>query len=73
MVAVSESEIRVMSDDTRSELVLPIREDFEFGYGDMRHHPQHADEFDKILIVFFPFKDNAHKADIIVFTEIVER
>lgn len=71
MAIVSTSELRLISDDKSSELVLPLREDLEFEYGDMRQHPQHVEEFDKMLIVFFQYLGDPAQADMIVFVEII--
>ena len=72
MVGASDAEIRLMADDTWAELVLPLREDFAFGYADMRDAPEEADLFVRGIMIFFPYEGDPEQADRIVLAELVE-
>jgi hypothetical protein len=71
-VAASGTEFRLMSDDTWTELTLPLRAGFRFGYTDMRDSPEHSSQFDNLLVVFFPYHGDPDQADKIVLYEIKE-
>lgn len=45
-------EVRLISDDTFSELVLPLPDDLTFGYGDTRKVPENMATYDSILVVW---------------------
>ena len=68
--AVSDAELSLLSDDRWTELVLPLREDFTFGYGDMRTFPREGETFERILIAFFPYDGDPADSDHIAFAEL---
>ena len=72
MVGASDAEIRLMADDTWAELVFPLRDDFAFGYADMRDAPEEADLFVRGIMIFFPYEGDPEQADRIVLAELVE-
>lgn len=66
-VEASETRFRLMSDDTETELVLPIRAGFTFGYTDMRDGPpEDTAKYDGLMVVFLPYVDDPGDADRIV-------
>jgi len=66
--AVTDSEIKLLSDDTASELALRLPEGLEFGYGEPRGFPEEAAFFRSALLVLFPGEG---ERDFISFTEII--
>jgi hypothetical protein len=72
--AMSELEIKIVSDDRsddrRSEIVLRVSDDLEFGYGDPRTFPEDAARYESILVVFFGPIPQTGDADMIAFSEI---
>jgi hypothetical protein len=66
---VSDTQIALLSDDSRSALVLPLRKDFSFGYGDTRLCQTETSEFVRMLVLFFPNRNGATAADAVVFAE----
>ena len=71
VVAVTDAEVRLLDSD-RGELVLPLRADFTFEYGDMRAFPELAEKYLRGFVVLFPFADNPGDADLIVFAELAD-
>lgn len=69
---VSDTQIALLSDDNRSQMVLPLRKDFSFGYGDARLCPTATHEFVRILVLFFPSAGGPATADAVVFAETME-
>jgi hypothetical protein len=69
---VSDTRLRFMSDDRWSELDLPLRDDFTFGYTDMRDFPEEGKEFEHLVVIFFPYEDDPDDAERIVITELKE-
>jgi hypothetical protein len=69
---VSDTQIALVSDDTRSALVLPLRKDFSFGYGDTRLCATETTEFVRMLVLFFPSRGGAAPADAVVLAETTE-
>jgi hypothetical protein len=71
VVAVSDTEVRFLDED-RGELVLPLRADFTFSYGDMRAFPRFANKYRRGFVVLFPFEGDSGDADTILFAELAE-
>jgi hypothetical protein len=69
---VSDAQIALRSDDGRSALVLPLRKDFSFGYGDARICPTETNEFVRILVLFFPSPGGPSTANAVVFAETAD-
>jgi hypothetical protein len=69
---VSETQIALLSDDSRSALVLPLRKDLSFGYGDARLSRTETTEFVRMLVLFFPSPGGPATADAVVFAETME-
>jgi hypothetical protein len=69
VLEASDSRLHVVSDDTWTEFVLPLREDFEFAYGDLRDFPVEGEMFARILIAFFPPVGDPAESDHIAFAE----
>lgn len=72
VVGASESQLHVLAEDKWTELVLSIRDDLEFAYGDMRDFPDEAEKFERGIIVFFPYDGDPADSDHIVLAEIKE-
>lgn len=64
-------ELRLISDDARSELMLRLRSDFIFGYTDTREPP--SEKYVRVVTVFYPYDEDPADANMIVFAEIAER
>lgn len=64
---VSDSEIKLWSDDTFSELVLRVTPDLLFEYDDPRRFPEDAEVFSRGVEVLFP-----PSTDSIKFLELIE-
>ncbi len=71
IVSLSDDRLQVLSDDSFSELVLPLRAGLSFGYGEPRSEPETL-EFSGALIVFMAELPPAGDVDTICFLEIVE-
>jgi hypothetical protein len=69
---VSEGHLALLSDDTGSELIVPLRQDFTFGYGDARLCRSRTSEFVRMLVLFFPSPGGPATADAMVFAETTE-
>lgn len=69
LAGFSAGEVRLLSDDTSSELALRLGPSLDFLYGDMSSVDR-ADKFEGALIVVFRLGDEG-PADVISFTEIV--
>lgn len=54
MVRASESELAILSDDTFSELVVPLKPDLYFGYEEPRGRFERDIPVECGLLVFFP-------------------
>lgn len=52
IMAVSDEHLHILSDDTFSELELPLRANLEFGYGEPLDFPDEAAEFESGLVIF---------------------
>jgi hypothetical protein len=65
-------DVRLMADDSLSELVVQLSNDLEFGYGDMRDHPEEGLSYEQGLVVFFGPVPTSGDADTIAFVEIKE-
>lgn len=72
ITCAEEAELRFMSDDSNSELVLPVPPDAEFRYLDMRDYPEEAKEFVRMVVMFFPYDNDPGAADQLVFAEVIE-
>jgi hypothetical protein len=53
MLSVNDEELRMLSDDTHSELVLRFTPEMEFGFGDSRNAPESEKKYESCVIVFF--------------------
>ena len=67
---VEPSRLRLMSDDTTSELALNLEPWLQFGYGDTRGL-EAADEFEGILVIFFRMGEGAEPSDRISLSEVI--
>jgi|ERR1017187_299063 hypothetical protein len=69
---ISSGNLKLWSDDTKSELALRIEPWMEFGYGDACG-VEGPDRFEGLLMVFFRVGVEGEEADFISFTEVVEQ
>jgi hypothetical protein len=53
MLSVNDDELRMLSADTHSELVLRLTAEMEFGFGDFRNAPESEKQYESCVIVFF--------------------
>lgn len=60
--------VKLLSDDTFSEMALPLSPDMEFAYGEPRDFPEDARIYESVLVLRLPGTD-----DRIAFTVITER
>jgi hypothetical protein len=67
---ISESNLRLWSDDTTSELVVRILPQMEFGYGDAAG-VRGPDRFEGLLVIFFRLGREGEEADFICLTEVL--
>ena len=67
---LSDDEIKVTSDDKKSELALALRPWMSFGYGDPRNFPEEALEYESTLLVFFEEPPEKGEPDKIAFLEL---
>jgi hypothetical protein len=72
LTEASDSRLRSLSDDRWSEADLPLRKDFTFGYTDMRDFPKESEEFEHLIVIFFPYIGDPESAERIVITELKE-
>jgi hypothetical protein len=63
----TESEVRLMSLDTRSEVVVQFKSDMEFGYDDNRVIEGVEKKFESCLVVFVPPIADGETQDTIAF------
>ena len=70
IVSVSENQVKLLSDDAFSELVLPLASDLGFGFGDPRRFPEEAEVFESGLVVFFARARPEDDFDTISFLEL---
>jgi hypothetical protein len=70
MVSFDRRELRLISDDTRSELALRIAPWMEFGFGDASPATG-PDRFENLLCIFFRLGEEGEEADLIALGEIV--
>lgn len=68
VVFVDSGMVRLLSDDTFSEMALPLSPDMEFAYGEPREFPEDARVFESTLALRIAGTDNR-----IAFTVITER
>jgi len=54
ILGLTDKEFRLVSDDTFSELAVPLSAALEFGYGDPRDFPEDCPVFEGGLVIFFP-------------------
>lgn len=65
--------IRLLSDDTFSEVTLPLRDDLTFAVGDFRAAaPDEADSYDMFLTIFIPTLRSPTNPDSIVLIQVRE-
>jgi hypothetical protein len=69
---VSDGYVALLSDDNGSELIVPLRPDFSFGYGDARLCQTQTADFVRMLVLFFPSPGGPATADAVVFAETPE-
>ena len=69
-MAVSDEALHILSDDTFSELSLPLRADLKFGYGEPRDFPDEAAEFESALVIFLTFPLPTHEPDTITLLKV---
>ena len=65
IMAVSDERLHILSDDTFTELELPLRASFAFGYGEPRDFPDEAAEFESTLVIFLTFPLPTREPDTI--------
>jgi hypothetical protein len=53
ILSINDQELRILSDDTFSELTLSFTPEMEFGYGDSRHTSENERQYESCLVVFF--------------------
>jgi len=53
IVKVDDGELRVMSDDMRSELIIKLSPELDFHYADSRHVTGVAKQYDSCVVMFF--------------------
>jgi len=70
IVSLTDDRVQVLSDDLVSELVLPLKAELNFGYGEPRSEPDNLD-FSGALIVFMAELSPTGDVDTICFLEIV--
>jgi hypothetical protein len=66
------SELRFMSDDRWSELVLRLPDGGIFRYLDIRDYSTRQHEFEHLIALFFPYITDPDESDQIFFTEVKE-
>jgi len=70
IASLSEMELRLVSDDKRSEFALLIGPDLEFGYGEPRPPIPGEEPTECALIVFLPTWKSPQDHECIVFMEL---
>lgn len=70
VTGATDTELRLMADNRRSELTLRLRDDFTFAYNDMREPP--SNKYVRMIVVFYPYIGDPADADIIVLGEMIE-
>lgn len=70
LTSVSDEELRFLSDDRTAEFVVRLREDYTFGYVDMRFQSQPHDGLVQSLVLLFPYSGDPKQADTIGFAEV---
>jgi hypothetical protein len=53
ILSINDQELRILSDDTLSELTLSFTPEMEFGYGDSRRTSENEKQYESCLVVFF--------------------
>jgi hypothetical protein len=69
VIDVSDDKVRLLSDDSFSEVVLPLSAELDFEYADSRDFPEEVAVFKRGLVVFFP---GPRKPDKVLFLEVIE-
>lgn len=70
VVFVADDEIKLLSDDSFSEMALRLSTDCAFTYGEPRGFPEEVERFASSLVVSLA---GDGEPDFIAFTEIIER
>jgi hypothetical protein len=71
VIALTADRLQLLSDDTFSEFVLPLRVDLNFGYGESRSEPENL-EFAGGLVIFMSELPRTGDVNTICLIEIVE-
>ena len=53
VTAINDSELRLASDDGKSELVVPLDTNLQFGYADSRDAPPEEKQYGDCILIFF--------------------
>ena len=51
--SISDQELKILSDDRASELVVRFAPEMEFGYGDFRNAPPTEKQYESCVVIFF--------------------
>jgi hypothetical protein len=70
LLAVENDEIKLISDDSESELTLRLTPEMEFGYGDSRQSPEDAELYVSGLVIFLGELTDENDPDTISFAEM---
>jgi hypothetical protein len=73
VIEAGADELRLLSDDAFSEVVVSLGTDIVWEYGDPRGFPEEAAEFERALVMSFPAPADRVEADRIIFLEIIEQ
>jgi hypothetical protein len=72
ILVVTDEEIRMMSDDTKSEVVVSFAPEMHFGYADSRNVTGVAKNYDSCLMIFFGPIPADQDPDSISFAAVAE-
>lgn len=73
IASLGDSTVRLLSDDTLSEIALPLAADLTFAIGDFRRAaPDEAELYDMFLTIFIPTPHAPDSPDSIVLMEVKE-
>ena len=71
VLSVTDQELRLLSDDERSQLTLPLRSDFTCAYGDLRTALIGGHTYESNLLLLFPYAGDPTEADAIHLAKII--
>src|SRR5579872_588827 len=73
IIELSPDEVRILSDDGKSEMAFRLANALEFGYGDPRDYPEDAAHYESCLVAFLAPIPQSGKSDMLTFYECKEQ